>query len=526
MTGDPKSGAKILATAGAARALDEEASRFWGLNSFALVEAAGRGCAAAFTAAFPDFFKGSGLKGRPPLRITAAAGSGNNGADAMVMLRALIFRGLAAAELSAVVINRLPREDEYNPRSEAYRSLTALGVSSFPWEGEGAGPKDILARTDIIIDGICGTGLKGPLGDAAGEMVRFINSLKAAEECPFILAVDVPSGASDDWEEGNPVLGADATAAVEPLKLMLYTPAVRPFAGTLLPVGEVFPAPLLDRLEGPELLDWDRVRFRMGGIKKDAYKQTRGAPEIRAGSPGFSGAARIAARGAQAAGAGLVGLVVDDAIYPLLAAQAGGVMVAPASLKGETLGGDALLLGPGWGKGADRAGVLQRAWEREAAGVPLILDADAIPPARERVFHGRAVLTPHPGECAALTGLPKEEILARPLPILTRLAREKQAVILFKSHVLFIAGPDGRRGIVDGMTPVLGAGGSGDLLAGICVALAARMVRDGQFDGYTCAVIAAALLAETGRQAQAAREFADPLELAGMAARIAGAAWL
>jgi NAD(P)H-hydrate epimerase len=357
-------------------------------------------------------------------------------------------------------------------------------------------------------------------------MVRFINTLGDAEKRPFILAVDLPSGASDDWEEDMPVIRADATAAVEPLKAMLYTPAIRPFAGILVPVGEIFPAPLLDSVEGPELLDWEQVHPRFGKIKKDAYKQKRGMVKIRGGSPGFPGAARIAARGAQAAGAGLVRLIVDDELYPILAARAGGIMVAPFSLKEDPSWGDALLLGPGWGTGADRTALLQQAWDQEAAGVPLILDADAILPSRERVFHGRVILTPHPGECAALTGLPKEKILAHPLPILSRLAREKQAVFLFKSHVLFVAAPDGRVGVVDGMTPVLAAGGSGDLLAGICAALAARMVQAGQFDGYICAVTAAALLAETGRQAQAAGEFTDPMELADRVARIAGAAWL
>jgi NAD(P)H-hydrate epimerase len=357
-------------------------------------------------------------------------------------------------------------------------------------------------------------------------MAGFINTLAEAEEHPFILAIDVPSGASDDWEEGMPLIRADATAAIEPRKAMLYTPAIRPFAGTLVPVEEIFPAPLLDSIEGPELLDWEQVHPRLGKIKKDAYKQKRGMVKIRGGSPGFPGAPGIAARGAQAAGAGLVRLIVDDELYPILAARAGGIMVEPASLNEDSPWGDALLLGPGWGTGADRTALLQRAWEREAAGLPLVLDADAISPSRDRVFHGRAILTPHPGECAAFTGLPKEKILARPLPILTRLAREKQAVFLFKSHVLFIAAPDGRVGVIDGMNPVLAAGGSGDLLAGICAALAARMVQAGRFDGYTCAVTAAALLTEAGRQAQAAREFSDPMELADRVARIAGAAWL
>jgi NAD(P)H-hydrate epimerase len=186
--------------------------------------------------------------------------------------------------------------------------------------------------------------------------------------------------------------------------------------------------------------------------------------------------------------------------------------------------GDAVLLGPGWGKTPDRSPVLQKALAREAEGVPLILDADAIALTRDRTFHGNCILTPHPGEFAAWSGLPKEAVLANPGPVLTGYARQRRLTILFKSHVLYIAAEDGRVGILDGMAPVLAAGGSGDLLAGLCVAIAARMRHGGRFDGYTAAALAASLLLAAG--AQARHRFTDPLELADIAADIAGAAWL
>jgi NAD(P)H-hydrate repair Nnr-like enzyme with NAD(P)H-hydrate dehydratase domain len=124
---------------------------------------------------------------------------------------------------------------------------------------------------------------------------------------------------------------------------------------------------------------------------------------------------------------------------------------------------------------------------------------------------------------AAYAGLPREEILARPGPVLLELARKKRAVILFKSHVLIIAAGDGRLGFIDGMVPVLGTGGTGDLLAGISAALAARMRRTGGFDGYACAAAAAALLIKSARPAGT---FIDPLELGDAVASLAGAAWL
>jgi NAD(P)H-hydrate repair Nnr-like enzyme with NAD(P)H-hydrate dehydratase domain len=194
----------------------------------------------------------------------------------------------------------------------------------------------------------------------------------------------------------------------------------------------------------------------------------------------------------------------------------------------------AILLGPGWGTGQDRRPVLERALEEEAKGTPLILDADALILARDYTFHGNVILTPHPGELAAYTGLPKETLLARPEAPLIRTAREKRAVILFKSHVLFIAAEDGRLGVVDGMRAVLSAGGSGDLLAGICAAIAARWRAAGSgpgktetgYDGYTCAAAAAALLLEACKSEDTARTFRDPLELADRVAALAGAAWL
>lgn len=531
-----------LITAETARALDAEASASWGLDPFALVEAAGRSCARVFARAFPAFF----ARGKPPA-IVVAAGSGNNAADAMVMLRALILEGAALAGTSLVLINRLPAGNERNPRSEAFRSLAAMGVPvqvlDRPLEKAGA-LTGSLFRGDILIDGIAGTGLRGPLRDSALVMVQAVNSLRnlssaspdslgpwqeSPRQGPFVLAIDVPSGNSDSWEPGMPILEADATLGIEPMKLALYKPAARRFAGTILPVGGVFPAGLVNRFEGAERLCWESLCKRLPPVRPEAHKYERGVAEIRAGSPGSAGAARIAARGAQAAGAGIVRLLVDEGIYPILAQAAGGIMTAVNGSPADDPGRfkpDAVLLGPGWGRGADREGLLEKALEREGEGTPLILDADAITLARGRVFCGAAVLTPHPGEFAAFTGIAKERLLADPVPVLRETARQIRGTILFKGHVLYIAAEDGRLGVLDGMIPVLAAGGSGDLLAGFCAALAARMSRAGLFDGYTCAASAAGLLIAAASVPENVRRFIDPLDLADTAASLAGAAWL
>ena len=532
----------MLLSAAMARDMDQTAVAEWSRSPFALVDAAGRNCARVFIEAFPTLFDiprfGAGAR-----RVLALAGSGNNGADALLMLRALILMGRVDADECGALINRVPAPDNTSPVALAFRALQALGVYTNTYTEE-------VWDARIIIDGISGTGLQGALRGDAARLVASLNAHTARKAhttrlgLPFVVSVDVPSGCFDEWQTGIPLLRADATLAIEPLKAALYKPLVRAAAGTILPVGELFApkqmALFFRRTEQRiELLDWKAARQRISEIKPDAYKYERGVAEIHAGSVGSVGAARIAAQGALSAGAGITRLIVDDALYPIVAVNAGGAMVIPASAVAvsETARGvsvvsetaaprfesDAMLLGPGWGRGADRFAVLEVALAREAAGIPLILDADAIALAQGRVFHGNAILTPHAGEFAAYTGLHKEAALANPYPILTALAREKQATILFKSHVLIIAAPDDRVGVVDGMIPALGAGGSGDLLAGICVALAARMKRADTFDSYTCATCAAALLIEAARGLNA---FVDPLDLATRVGEVAGAAWL
>ena len=541
-----------LVSAATAAALDAQVHAEWGFNPYALIEAAGRNCAQVFRNAFPAFFNcvpvsGSAEDGSARTRtpkITVAAGKGNNGADAMVMLRYWLLTGQADPDHSTLVLGSLPPNDDTSPRAELVKSLKKMKVPVLVWDEDvnsavHSGSNGIFSQSDIIVDGIAGTGLKGPLHGSALEMVSAINAHSqfriphsAFINRPFIVSVDIPSGNFDHWEPGMPIVDADCTLAIEPLKYCLYTPAGRPHAGVILPVKNIFPRSLVDACEGAKLLDWESAGKRIPRIRPDAHKNTRGTVEIRAGSPGASGAALIAARGAQAAGAGLIRLTVDDEIYPVLAAQAAGIMVSPGG--GESAGcfegrfrPDAVLLGPGWGTNPQRAAIVKKAMTLEQEGVALVLDADALPFARGLCFSGRTILTPHPGELEKFTGVERNSLLAHPAPVLLRFAKECNAVILFKGHVLTIAAPDGRLAVIDGMAPGLAAGGSGDLLAGFCAAIAARVSReDRNFDAYTCAAAAAALLISSAKDKTIAGRFTDPLEVAHVAANLAGEAWL
>ncbi|MDR1466605.1 MAG: hypothetical protein LBI40_03175 [Treponema sp.] len=502
-----------LVSAETSALIDKTASAEWGLNPFALVEAAGRNMADKL-AAFLEVTVGSSP-------IIAFIGSGANGADAMVMLKTLILNRRINPSDCRLVLTRTPVETEQTPRSEVFKTLAKMNVrfSDFAvWK-----TSDTNKNAGLVIDGVTGTGLKGRLTGTAVEMVREINEMKCKASVT-VASIDVPSGLFDEWTPDMPIVNADITLAVEPQKLCLYKPSARVFAGDIISIGGVFPQELLDAFadkESAELFKWETVRTRIPKIAPDAHKYQRGLAEIHAGCVGSAGAAHIAAAGAQAVGAGLVRLLVDKTLYPILAGIANGVMVAMETDQVDRWKPDAALLGPGWGDAADRPILFEKTLARVVANdATVILDADAIPLIKKTnpfSLH-KVILTPHVGEFVKFACISKEAALSNPVPILKRVAKETQTTILYKSHVLIVADTDGSIGVIDGMVPALAAGGSGDLLAGITAGLAARRIAC----PFICAVVAASLLVEAGRVITA---FADPLELARTVSRLAFEAW-
>ncbi len=518
-----KQNAAFLVSAKKAQEMDWEAFSKWGLHQFSLVEAAGRTCGENLAAEFHGIFSGRKIK------IGVFAGTGNNGADALVMLRYMILRKYTDTENCCVLINKTSNTDDVSPRAEALQSLKKMGVVIYSWNGEELNHQnlqDSLEDFDFLVDGICGTGLNNELQGIPLEMVKLINAVSG----PVKISIDVPSGLSDtaaaDWHRVH----ADVTLAIEPLKTMLYVPSHRVSAGRIIPVEGIFPCELIKQYVDYFLWSWETVKQDIKPLPPDSYKYSRGLVSIYAGAAGTSGAAVIASRGAQASGAGLVRLYVDRDIYPVTAVHAGGIMAVALEQPDDPrrFQPDAVLLGPGWGRAAHRVPVLEKVLEQEEQGIPVVLDADGIFLSKNCTFHGNALITPHPGELSQFLDLSREKILENPIPILLETARSKNLHILFKSHVLFAAAPDGRISVIDGMLPVLGTGGSGDLLSGLCAGLAGRMKKEmaRDFDFHYCSVLAACLLVEAGKQTAALRGFPDPLDMADTAARIAGEAWL
>ncbi len=399
-----------------------------------------------------------------------AAGSGNNGGDSLVAARHAYSRFP-----ERVVVVYVTKSSDSSPRknwSLQKDIIRALKVPELNWPEDKAAITELASEASLIVDGISGTGMRGALRDNAAALVSLLNSSSALRA-----AIDIPSGITDTFRAGSPHFTADVTLTMGLPKVSLYLPAGRGACGTVVVINPGFPEKLLADNHGFGHL-YSFRDFYLPPMAKTAYKNLRGHAAVFAGSVGFTGAAILASKAAARVRTGLVTLHVDDALYSSFMAAVGSVMVRPlpAAIDASVLAPfSAYLAGPGWGMDRNREQFLRVLLE---SSLPGVVDADGIRHlaaviGKEPVT-GPCVITPHPGELAFFAGTPKETVLENPLPLMEKIARRYNLTVVLKSHVTYVVSPDGRYGVIDGMNPALGTGGSGDVLAGIIAGFLAQ----------------------------------------------------
>lgn len=224
----------------------------------------------------------------------------------------------------------------------------------------------------------------------------------------------------------------------------------------------------------------------------------------------MTGALRLAARAAFAAGAGLVHAVAPSAtIDALVTAEpdlqtlrhefAGPLSTALLALLGQA---DTVVIGPGLGRGPGRREFLE-AVAAASAPVPLVLDADALNafqdalPALAGIAAGRAVvLTPHAGEFRRLFPDLGDRLESDPWAAAVAGAERSRSALLLKGVPSVVAHAHGPPLTIAAGNPGLATGGSGDILSGLIGTFVAQV-------GQPAPAAALAALA-LGRAAEAA----------------------
>ncbi len=424
--------------------------------------------------------------------ILIVAGRGNNGGDGFIVAAELAARG---RKVSVILLC-----DRATLKSDA-------ALAAAEWKGAVL-PCDpaSLGKPNLIVDALFGAGLNRPVKGDPYAMIEAMNASGAP-----ILSVDLPSGINGDT-------GAVMGIAVEASATVTF---FRRKPGHLLLPGRLHCGEIdvADIGIEPDVLDaiapktfenvpelWEDT-FPFPQI--DGHKYARGHAVVVSGDMVSTGAARLAARAALRAGAGLVTVASPRDALGVNAAALTAVMVRETEtpqqfaelLTDKRL--NACVIGPASGVG-ERARDFVRAALSARRG--LVLDADALTSFAndpEALFteikkqnDPQVILTPHTGEFRRLFS---EFLTSHPHASKLEQARlaavQSGAVVLLKGADTVIAAPDGRAAITANAPPWLATAGSGDVLAGIIGGMLAQGV-----PAFEAACIAAWMHGEAGHE--------------------------
>ena len=317
-----------------------------------------------------------------PKRVLVLVGFGNNGGDGWVAADILSQKGL-----DVDVVSPLEPDEISSSLARHVARRTAgrdVNVIVGPSRTELA---DLIARADVVLDAILGTGFHGALRPPFSIWISTLNDL-----APRVISVDVPSGL--DAQTGrveDDCVRATATATMIAPKIGLYSADGPEYAGEIIcgRLYDKFDEVIGDVEHAAEIVEpADLTNFLMP-LPANIDKYSRGSALIVAGSAAYPGAAIMAAKSAARAGAGYVAVAAPSACANLIRMALPSVPVIdiPSDSRGA-FGAAAskavcevarkfscVLCGPGI---TTAAGCLDVVNGLMALDVPLILDADAL----------------------------------------------------------------------------------------------------------------------------------------------------
>lgn len=417
--------------------------------------------------------------------VVVLVGPGNNGGDGLVAARHLHEFGAAVA----CYLLRPRDDDDPNYRQVVERGIRVVSAEQDPGF---AALSELLESADAIVDALLGTGrARGIQGDLAG-ILRALRERQSAPHAPRVYAVDLPTGVDADTGQADDLaVRADMTIALGFPKVGLHALPGAGFAGRVTTVDIGIPAAAAGDLPY-ELLEARPVRELLPARPAGGHKGTFGRLLIAAGSRNYLGAPRLAAWGALRVGAGLTTIACPQSVQAAIAAgisegtwlplpDEGGYLApgAAADLLAALPQAQALVIGPGLSREGAAPAFVRETLAALPAEVPAVVDADALNAlaASGRWWtgvRGRLVLTPHPGEFSRLTGLAVPEVQADRLGLAVRYAGEWGHAVVLKGAYVVVAAPDGRACVSPYANPLLGTGGTGDVLSGAIGGLLAQ----------------------------------------------------
>ncbi len=437
-------------------------------------------------------------------RVMGLVGGGNNGGDTIIALTALQKLGWTCSAFM------LKEDPQWQTLIIELHANGGRVVDRERFEEE-------LSHTQLVLDGVMGTGFKMPMREPFSD---FMKKFAKLSEGKIIVAVDCPSGVDCVTGEAcAETLHADLTVSMEAVKEgMMNFPAYE-FCGEIVTVELGIPAKTVKAFEsGDTVLDVEMVKPLLPKRDNKSHKGTYGHLLVCGGCVNYPCAPMLAAKSAYRTGAGLVECAIPERVYVAAVANnmesiftiledEDGVIAENAAtiLTPKLKDIECLLIGPGIGREETTQRFIKRLLfglngKNKSTGAgfvpgavrinfkdtekfpPMVIDADALRLLSEiESWHEKlpaeAVLTPHPGEMSALTGLSIDEIQKDRLEVARRFAQKWGQVVVLKGALTVVASADGKAAVLPFANSALAKAGSGDVLAGMIAGLMTQGVK-------------------------------------------------
>ncbi len=410
--------------------------------------------------------------------ITVVCGRGNNAGDGYIVA------GCALSNAVSVQLIQLGRAAALQGDAARARDW-AVGCGLAIDEVDAEHPI-FDVRGSVVVDALLGTGTHG---DVRFGFAQAIDRIRTAG-LP-VVALDIPSGLCADTGR---VLGcavrADVTVTFIGMKRGLVTGNGTDYAGQVVLDTLAVPAACHAEIGGVAALQWNGVRHVLPTRAPSAYKHQAGHALIIGGDHGMGGAVAMAAEAALRAGAGLVSVVTRSAHVAAILTRCPEIMVKGVDSMAridasnlESIGAlieraNVVAIGPGlgrddWGRALFDAAI--------GTGKPLVIDADGLRLLADRLrggasnrIDGRAVLTPHVAEAAALLGSTVADVQRDRFAAAEALAaRVPGGAAVLKGAGSLVANLEGLGVCLHG-NPGMASAGMGDVLTGVIAGLTAQ----------------------------------------------------
>ncbi len=420
--------------------------------------------------------------------VTILVGPGNNGGDGLIAARRLHSWGcrvsvflVGAQPVGNPNLTSVTERDIYVNTIDGDAGLARLG--------------EHLETTDMVVDGVLGTGQSRPIEGVLRKILIQVREVAKRRSQLYVLAIDLPSGVDGDTGAADDAaVAVDLTVTLGRPKTGLYQFPGATLAGKI----EIADIGLPDDLDTDVSVDLVTRRWAFEHLPNRspaAHKGSFGKAMVVAGSNNYIGAAYLAAVAAGRVGAGLVTLAIPRSLvikvatrapeptYLPLPESAPGIILAHSSdiiLEGAD-GYRSLLVGCGLGQTPETAALVQGLLLSKATVPPTVIDADGLnllPKLAGRDWWKElsppVIVTPHLGEMARLTGLPRKKIEDDRVAVATESAVKWGMIVVLKGAFTVVATPVGHASIAPFANPAMATAGTGDVLAGTIAGLLAQ----------------------------------------------------